>query len=287
MAQVNLTLSEQEVLQVITGNRDEALKFLLERILNELMRAESQEQLGASMSERTDSRTDYRNGTRERDLNTRIGKITLKVPRHRNEPFHTMVFDNYSRSEASLIAAMVQMVIAGVSTRKVEKVVQTLCGTSFSKSTVSKLCQKLDQEIYAFKNRSLDHMTAPFLMVDATYFNVKQDGIVVKKAVYIALGVTMTGEKEILGFYIGDSESAKYWTSILNELKNRGIKDILILCADGLKGLKEAIGTVYPTTEFQRCIVHMIRNTLQYVSYKDRKELARDLKQIYQKVNLL
>ena len=112
MAQVNLTLSEQEVLQVITGNRDEALKFLLERILNELMQAESQEQLGASRSERTDSRTDYRNGVRERDLNTRIGKITLKVPRHRNEPFHTMVFDNYSRSEASLIAAMVQMVIA-------------------------------------------------------------------------------------------------------------------------------------------------------------------------------
>ena len=109
-----------------------------------------------------------------------------------------------------------------------------------------------------------------------------QDGIVIKKAVYIALGVTMTGEKEILGFYIGDSESAKYWTSILNELKNRGVKDILILCADGLKGLKEAIGTVYPTTEFQRCIVHMIRNTLQYVSYKDRKGLAQDLKQIYQ-----
>ena len=172
MAQVNLTLSEQEVLQVITGNRDEALKFLLERILNELMRAESQEQLGASMSERTDSRTDYRNGTRERDLNTRIGKITLKVPRHRNEPFHTMVFDNYSRSEASLIAAMVQMVIAGVSTRKVEKVVQTLCGTSFSKSTVSKLCQKLDQEIYAFKKRSLVLLTAPFLLVYAKYFKV-------------------------------------------------------------------------------------------------------------------
>ena len=103
-----------------------------------------------------------------------------------------------------------------------------------------------------------------------------------KKAVYIALGVTMTGEKEILGFYIGESESAKYWTSILNEIKNRGVKDILIMCSDGLKGLKEAIGAVYPMTEFQRCIVHMIRNTLQYVSYKDRKELAQDLKQIYQ-----
>lgn len=112
---------------------------------------------------------------------------------------------------------------------------------------------------------------------------MKQDGIVVKKAVYIALGVIMTGEKEILVFYnIGDSESVKYWTSILNDIKNRRVKDILIMCSDGLKGLKEAIGAVYPMTEFQRCIVHMIRNTLQYVSYKDRKELAQDLKQIYQ-----
>ena len=137
------------------------------------------------------------------------------------------------------------------------------------------------RQIREWQKRQLEEQYA-IVFVDATYFNVKQDGIVVKKAVYIALGVTMTGEKEILGFYIGESESAKYWTSILNEIKNRGVKDILIMCSDGLKGLKEAIGAVYPMTEFQRCIVHMIRNTLQYVSYKDRKELAQDLKQIYQ-----
>ena len=141
MAQVNLTLSEQEVLQVLTGDRDEAMKFLLERILNEIMNAESEEQLGAGRHERTEDRRDYRNGVRDRELNTRIGKLVLKVPRHRNEPFHTMIFENYQRSEASLIATMVQMVIAGVSTRKVEKVVQELCGTSFSKSTVSELCK--------------------------------------------------------------------------------------------------------------------------------------------------
>lgn len=120
------------------------------------------------------------------------------------------------------------------------------------------------------ERRKLNEQYA-IVFVDATYFSVKENGVVVKKAVYIALGVTMEGEKEILGFYIGDSESAKYWMSVLNEFKNRGLKDILIMCADGLK---EAIATVYPKTEFQRCIVHLIRNTLKYVSYKDRKELA-------------
>lgn len=131
-----------------------------------------------------------------------------------------------------------------------------------------------------WKQRQLNEQYA-IVFVDATYFSVKENGVVVKKAVYIALGVTMEGEKEILGFYIGDSESAKYWMSVLNEFKNRGLKDILIMCADGLKGLKEAIATVYPKTEFQCCIVHLIRNTLKYVSYKDRKELAQDLKLIY------
>ena len=118
MAQINLTLTHEEVKQVLTGDRDEAMKFLLERLLNEIMKAESEEQLGAGKHERTEERQDYRNGTRERELNTRIGTLTLRVPRHRNEPFHTMVFENYQRSEASLIATLVQMVIMGVSSKR-------------------------------------------------------------------------------------------------------------------------------------------------------------------------
>ena len=168
MAQVNLTLSQEEVLQILSGNREDSFKMLVERILNAVMLVESEEQLGASMHERTEDRRDYRNGTRERILNTRIGSLTLEVPRHRNQPFHTMVFENYQRSEASLIATMVQMVIAGVSTRKVSKVVETLCGTSYSKSTISELCKRLDAEITAFKTRPLQMNDAPFLMVDAT-----------------------------------------------------------------------------------------------------------------------
>lgn len=176
------------------------------------------------------------------------------------------------------------MYARGFSNQNIYEEMQELYGVKVSPDMVTAITDKIIPEIREWQKRQLDEQYA-IVFVDATYFNVKQDGIVVKKAVYIALGVTMTGEKEILGFYIGDSESAKYWTSILNKIKNRGVKDILILCADGLKGLKEAIGTVYPTTEFQRCIVHMIRNTLQYVSYKDRRELAKDLKQIYQAPN--
>ena len=169
MAQINITLSQEELLQVLSGNREEAFKLLLGKILNQIMLAESAEQLGADRHERTAERQDYRNGFRERSFNTRIGTITLAVPRHRNQPFHTMIFDNYSRSEASLLATMVQMVIEGVSTRKVSRVVETLCGTSFSKSTVSELCKSLDAEITAFRTRPLEDLEAPFLMVDATY----------------------------------------------------------------------------------------------------------------------
>lgn len=281
MAQVNLTLSEQEVLQVITGNRDEALKFLLERILNELMQAESQEQLGASRSERTDSRTDYRNGVRERDLNTRIGKITLKVPRHRNEPFHTMVFDNYSRSEASLIAAMVQMVIAGVSTRKVEKVVQTLCGTSFSKSTVSKLCQKLDQEIYAFKNRSLDHMTAPFLMVDATYFKVRENHHIVSKAFLVALAIKNDGTREVIDFAVHDAEDIYAWKTFLNSIKSRGLDTVRLIISDAHRSIRAASAEIYPNAAWQRCQVHLMRNVLDATPNKYREGVKLELRGIF------
>lgn len=281
MAQVNLTLSEQEVLQVITGNRDEALKFLLERILNELMRAESQEQLGASMSERTDSRTDYRNGTRERDLNTRIGKITLKVPRHRNEPFHTMVFDNYSRSEASLIAAMVQMVIAGVSTRKVEKVVQTLCGTSFSKSTVSKLCQKLDQEIYAFKNRSLDHMPAPFLMVDATYFKVRENHHIVSKAFLVALAIKNDGTREVIDFAVHDAEDTYAWKTFLNSIKSRGLDTVRLIISDAHRAIRTASVEVYSNAAWQRCQVHLMRNILDATPNKYKEGVKLELRGMF------
>lgn len=172
------------------------------------------------------------------------------------------------------------MYARGMSNKDIHDQIEEIYGVKISLDMVTAITDKIIPKIQEWKQRQLNEQYA-IVFVDATYFSVKENGVVVKKAVYIALGVAMEGEKEILGFYIGDSESAKYWMSVLNEFKNRGLKDILIMCADGLKGLKEAIAAVYPKTEFQSCIVHLIRNTLKYVSYKDRKELAQDLKLIY------
>lgn len=173
MAQLNITLNQDEILQLLSDNHDEALRKLLTDSINAILNAESAAQLGAEPYERTAERTDSRNGYRERTLKTRIGSITLAVPRHRNIPFRTLVFENYSRSEAALVASMAEMVVNGVSTRKVSKVMETLCGTSFSKSTVSEVCKELDAIVNEFKNRQLNGIY-PFLLVDATYLKARE-----------------------------------------------------------------------------------------------------------------
>ena len=281
MAQVNITLTHEEVLQVLTGDRDEALKFLLERILNEIMKAESEEQLGAARHERTEERQDYRNGTRERELNTRIGTLTLEIPRHRNVPFHTMVFENYQRSEAALIATMVQMVIMGVSSRKVEKVVQTLCGTSFSKSTVSELCKRLDKDIDLFRNRPLEFQEAPFLMLDATYFKAREDHRIRSKAFLIALAFKPDGKREVVGFDVYDAEENYSWKTFLSKLRDRGLKDVRMVISDSHKSIRKSVAEVYPEAAWQRCQAHFQRNILDMTPHKYKEALALDLRRMF------
>ncbi|HHT77008.1 MAG TPA: IS256 family transposase [Clostridiaceae bacterium] len=281
MAQVNLTLTHEEVLQVLTGDRDAAMKFLLERILNEIMKAESEEQLGAGLHERSEERQDYRNGTRERELNTRIGTLTLNVPRHRNEPFHTMVFENYQRSEAALIATMVQMVVMGVSSRKVEKVVTTLCGTSFSKSTVSELCKRLDKDVDQFKNRPLDFHEAPFLMLDATYFKVREDHRIRSKAFLVALAFKPDGKREVVGFDVFDAEENYSWQTFLSGLKERGLTDVRMVISDAHAAIRPAVAKVYPEAAWQRCQVHFLRNILSITPNKYKEALAIELRRMF------
>ena len=259
----------------------DALKDLFKDVLQEMLNAELTEHLGYEKNEYTEDNENYRNGYSQKTVSSSEGDITLDIPRDRQGTFDPIVVEKGQKDISNIEQKIIRMYAIGMSNQNIYEEMQELYGVKVSLDMVTAITDKIIPEIREWQKRRLEEQYV-IVFVDATYFNVKQDGIVVKKAVYIALGVTVTGEKEILGFYIGDSESAKYWTSILNEIKNRGVKDILILCSDGLKGLKEAIGTVYPMIEFQRCIVHMIRNTLQYVSYKDRKELAQDLKQIYQ-----
>ena len=281
MAQVNITLSQEEVLQVLTGDRNEALKFLMERILNSIMKAESEEQLGAPRYERTEARQDYRNGVRERTLNTRIGTLVLEVPRHRNVPFHTMVLENYKRSEASLIATMVQMVIAGVSTRKVAKVVETLCGTSFSKSTVSALCRELDGEIRQFMTRPLDGIDAPFLMIDATYFKAREDHRIVSKAFMVALAIKKDGLREVIGFNVYDAEDNYSWEHFLQSLKDRGINTVKMVIYDAHRSIRKAVANVYPKAAWQRCQVHLERNILDAAPSKYKEGLKLELRKLF------
>ena len=259
MAQLNITLNQDEILQLLNNNRDDAFKKLLQESLNSILKAESEEQLHAAPYERTDERTDSRNGTRERSLTTRIGKIELQVPRHRNQPFKTMIFENYSRSEAALIASMAEMVVNGVSTRKVSQVVETLCGTSISKSSVSDLCKDLDVKVDEFRKRPLNGYY-PFLTVDATYFKVRENHRIVSKAFMIAYGTDAGGHREILGFGVYHNESKETWNAFLKSLKDRGLQGLLMITADAHEGIRDAIGRVFPDIPWQRCQFHFSRN---------------------------
>jgi putative transposase len=267
MAQLNLILNQDEILQLLRDNRDEAFTKLLQESLNRVLLAESEEQLKAKPYERTDDRTDSRNGTRERSLITRIGTIELAVPRHRNIPFHTLIFDNYQRSEAALILTMAEMVVAGVSTKKVSDVMETLCGTTFSKSTVSEACKDLDESVKDFRERKFakDYL---FVMVDATYLKVREDHRIVSKALMIAIGFTEEGHKEIIGFDIYDRESSENWLDFINSLHSRGLTGIRMFTSDAHEGIAYALQKVYPEVPWQRCQAHFTRNIVNLMPEK-------------------
>lgn len=276
MAQLNITLNQEEILQLLCNDRDEAFRQLLQDSLNSILKAESAEQLKAEPYERSAERTDSRNGTRERDLTTRIGKITLSVPRHRNKPFKTMIFDNYSRSEAALISCMAEMVVNGVSTRKVAKVVETLCGETYSKSTVSDLCKDLDDTVNGFRNRPLEG-TYPFLELDATYFKVRENHRIISKAFMIAFGVNDQGKREIIGFDAYPAETRETWNSFLSSLKSRGLNGILMITSDSHEGIRSAVGKVFPRVPWQRCQFHFSRNISEKAPKKYQAGLRSEL----------
>ena len=248
--------------------------------LNKILQAESAEQLKAGPYERSEERTDSRNGSRDRDLNTRVGRITLQVPRHRNVPFKTLVFENYSRSEAALVAGMAEMVVNGVSTRKVSRVMETLCGTSFSKSAVSDVCKDLDKAVKEFRNRPLEG-DYPFLTVDATYFKVRENSRVISKAFMIAYGTNAEGHREILGFGVYANESSATWTDFLLGLKKRGLTGLLMITSDAHEGILNAIGKVFPTVPWQRCQFHFIRNITDKAPKKYQAGLQTELQELF------
>ena len=280
MAQLNITLNQEEIQALLLEDQGEAFKKILQASLNKILQAESAEQLKAEPYERSAERTDSRNGSRDRDLNTRVGRITLQVPRHRNVPFKTLVFENYSRSEAALVAGMAEMVVNGVSTRKVSRVMETLCGTSFSKSAVSEVCKDLDKAVKEFRNRPLEG-DYPFLTVDATYFKVRENSRVISKAFMIAYGTNAEGHREILGFGVYANESSATWTDFLLGLKKRGLTGLLMITSDAHDGILSAIGKVFPTVPWQRCQFHFSRNITDKAPKKYQAGLRTELQEMF------
>ena len=281
MAQFNITL-ESELLHGLFSKdgRDDAFSKLLETILNQVLLAQSTEQLGAGPYERTEDRTAYRNGFRERGLTTRVGTITLNVPRHRNGEFSTSMFERYQRSEQALVLAMIEMVINGVSTRKIEMVTEELCGKSFSKSTVSNLCQRLDPLVAAFRSRPLNKKY-PFLVADAIYLKVREGGRVRSKGLLVAVGINEEGYREVLGFKMADSESETSWGEFFAELKDRGLDSVDLVTSDDHKGLVKAIRKHFQGAAWQRCQTHFSRNVLDKCPKKYQPELKQWLNRIY------
>ncbi|HHT65164.1 MAG TPA: IS256 family transposase [Clostridiales bacterium] len=282
----NITITEELLHGLFLSNgRDEAFSKLLEEIFNQVLLAQSSEQIGAEPYERAEERTAYRNGFRDRQMTTRVGTLTLRVPRHRNGQFSTELFARYQRSEQALVLAMMEMVINGVSTRKVETITQELCGKTFSKSTVSALCKKLDPIVHAFRTRPLESHY-PFLIVDALYLKVREDHRVQSRGLLIAVGVNEEGYREIIGFQVANTETESSWGELFESLKERGLKDVHLITSDNHRGLVNAARRHFQGATWQRCQTHFSRNMLDHTPKALQPEIKEDLRQLYEAIDL-
>lgn len=258
----------------------DALKDLLGGTIKEMMEAEMDEHLGYEKSERSDNE-DYRNGYKTKQVNSSYGSMEIQVPQDRQSSFQPQVVKKRQKDISDIDHKIISMYAKGMTTRQISDTLEDIYGFEASEGFISDVTDKILPQIEDWQNRPLSEVY-PVVFIDAIHYSVRDNGVIRKLAAYVILGINQEGRKEVLTIQVGENESAKYWLSVLNELKNRGVKDILILCADGLSGIKDAIAAAFPQTEYQRCIVHQVRNTLKYVPDKDRKLFANDLKSIYQ-----
>lgn len=258
----------------------DALKDLLGGTIKEMMETEMDSHLGYQKSERSNS-NDSRNGYKTKQVNSSYGSMKIEVPQDRNSTFDPKVVKKRQKDISDIDQKIISMYAKGMTTRQISDTLEDIYGFEASEGFISDVTDKIMPQIEDWQNRPLYEMY-PVLYIDAIHYSVRDNGVIKKLAAYVVLGINQDGYKEVLTIEVGENESSKYWLSILNGLKNRGVRDILIICADGLTGIKEAIGVAFPKTEYQRCIVHQVRNTMKYVSDKDRKPFCADLKTIYQ-----
>ena len=257
----------------------EALKDLLGDTMEQMLKAELDEHLDYEYGEKPLS-LNTRNGSSKKTVKSSYGNIDLNIPRDREGSFEPQALKKYQKDISNIENQIISMYAKGMTTRDISTHIKEIYGFGISESMVSKITNKILPTIEEWQNRPLEKVY-PFVFLDAIHYHVRENNIVVKKAVYIALGYNTEGYKEILGMWVGENESSKYWLLVLNQLKERGLEDILIVSTDNLSGFSQAIESVNPKTEIQKCVIHQIRNSTKFVSYRDIKELMKDLKTVY------
>lgn len=261
----------------------DALKDLLSGTLQDMLETEMDDHLGYERYERSGG-PNYRNGAKSKTVRSKYGEFAVDVPQDRQCTFEPQILPKRQKDISSIDDKIISMYAKGMTTRQISETIEDIYGFEISEGMVSDITDKLLPRIEEWQNRPLSSVY-PIVFIDAVHFSVRDDGMIRKLAAYVVLGINGDGMKEVLSITVGENESSKYWLSVLNSLKNRGVQDILILCSDGLTGIKDAVCAAFPKTEQQRCIVHMVRNTLKYVANKDMKAYAKDLKTIYTAAN--
>ena len=271
--------------KALLANEPDVMKALVKEALQEVLDAEMTEFLGADRSERSAERTGYRAGYYNRGLVTRIGKLELRVPRDRNGEFSTALFERYQRSEKALVAALAEMYVQGVSTRKVTAITEELCGHRFSASSISAINKGMDEALGRFASRPLDEVY-PYLILDARYEKVREGGVIRSQAVLIAIGINWEGQRQVLAVELANRESAASWKDFLVTLKQRGLHGVEFVVSDDHTGLKRAISEILPEAVWQRCYVHFLRNALDYLPRKADDDCLQELRWIYDRRDL-
>ena len=265
----------------------ESIKSMFADVLNEVLQCELDEQLGYDKHERTEAnpeKKNYRNGSVKRKMKTQLGEVEISVPRDRNGEYEPKIISKYQRNADGLEEKILSLYAHGMSTRDIQEQIKDLYDIDISSELVSKISEKILPEVNEWQNRPLEEYY-PFVFMDAIHYKIRENHQIISKAAYVVLGVNSDGYKDILGIWVGANESSKFWLGVLNELKSRGVKNVDLFCVDGLAGFREAISAVYPFAGIQRCIIHQIRSSCRYVSYKHIKKFTADLKLVYGALN--
>jgi len=271
---------DAELVKGLLAEQNDFLRPLVQAVVQEVLEAEMTEALGAEKSERTGQRAGYRSGHYSRKMVTRVGTLELRVPQDRQGRFSTVVFEQYQRSEKALVAALAQMYVQGVSTRKVKTITEELCGHEFSASSISAITAKLDGELEQFARRRLEE-AFPYLILDARYERVRENGVITTRAILVALGIDWEGRRQVLAVEWANRESATSWKELLLQLKERGLHGVQLCVSDDHPGLKRAIGEVLPEALWQRCYVHFLRNALDHLPRKADDDCLTELRWLY------